>query len=76
MRKIEVQATPRAKKPSIKLIRDGFFQVSVTEPPVNGNANAAVEKAIAEYFKIPPSLVITIQGKTGRHKILQLPDQI
>ncbi|TSC96807.1 MAG: hypothetical protein Athens071426_450 [Parcubacteria group bacterium Athens0714_26] len=49
-----------------------IFQVSVKEPPVDGRANAAVIRVVAEYFKVRSSQVRIISGATSKQKVLEI----
>lgn len=52
---------------------DAFhFMVSVCEPPVEGKANYAVAKIIAEYFKVSPSQVALVSGFTSKNKVFEI----
>jgi uncharacterized protein YggU (UPF0235/DUF167 family) len=76
-----VKAKPGAKIPRVERIDEGLFGakgsetrfiVAVKEPPVDGRANRAVEKAIAAYFHVPPSRVRMVAGHAVRNKILKI----
>ena len=80
--KIAVKAKPGAKTEFVKRVDEGGlfekkntvpqFAVSVKEPPTDGRANRAIEKALAEYFKVPPSRVRIVSGHTARTKIVEV----
>lgn len=70
--KIFVTTKPRAKKPSVKQIDQTHFIVAINEPPVEGRANDAVVKALAEFFRISPSQVEITSGHTARTKVVEL----
>lgn len=48
------------------------YQVFVKELPVDGKANEAVIRALAEYFKVPKAKVRIIGGHTSREKIVEI----
>ena len=50
------------------------FVVSVKERPIDGKANRAIEKAIAEYFHVPVSRVRIVSGHTSREKIIEIEE--
>ncbi|MCL5970701.1 MAG: DUF167 domain-containing protein [Patescibacteria group bacterium] len=58
------------KKGGVKRIDKNHFSVSVKEPPVQGRANAAIEKAVAEFFGISKSSVRIVSGFTSKQKVL------
>lgn len=49
-----------------------FYRVWVKEPAVDGKANEAVTKALAEHLKIPQSLIKLKSGQTSRQKIFEI----
>jgi uncharacterized protein YggU (UPF0235/DUF167 family) len=48
------------------------FIIAVTEPAKEGKANHAVEKAIAEFLKVPRSCVHIVAGQTSRTKVVEV----
>lgn len=69
---LKVHVTPKARQVSIAKMGENEFRVAVKEPPENGKANAAVERTIADHFKVPQSLVCVVRGKTSRSKVVQI----
>ena len=49
--------------------------VAVREPPVKGRANAAIQKALAEYFKVSASQVVLVSGFSSKNKIFEIKGQ-
>ena len=73
--KIFVTAKPGAHQETIEKIDENNYKVSVKEPPIKGQANRAIEKALAEYFKISLFQVRIIAGHASRRKIVEIsPD--
>jgi len=70
--KIFIKAKPNAKEEKIEKIDDSHYLVSVKEPPVKGEANRAIIKSLAEYFKVSPSQVNIVSGYTSRNKIIEI----
>lgn len=48
------------------------YQVFVKELPVDGKANEAIIRVLAEYFKVPKSSVRIVAGGTSREKIVEI----
>ncbi len=48
------------------------FIVSVKEPAVDGRANRAIEKALAEHFKVPASFVRIVRGHSAKEKVVEI----
>lgn len=84
--KIFVKAKPGAKQAQIKEVSGLFpeqdagrggmrqFMVAVKEPAVGGKANVAIEKALAEYFKVSPLRVRIVSGEVARTKVVEVLD--
>jgi uncharacterized protein (TIGR00251 family) len=67
-RVLEVWVQPRASRNEIIGYRNHFLRLRVTAPPVEGEANQAVKKLLAEALGIPPSRVEVLKGDKGRRK--------
>ena len=63
---------PRASSSRITGEKDGVIQIRVTAPPVDGEANAALEKLVAKKLGIAKSKVKVVKGETSREKLLEI----
>jgi len=83
--KIFVKAKAGAKiekiiPPEIKLWKEKnsesneeeWFTVWVKEPPVQGRANIAIIKVLAEYFKVSNSQIRLISGFSSKQKVFEI----
>lgn len=70
--KIFVKAKPNSKNESIKKLSETNFEICVKEPPVKGQANAAIILALARHFKISPSRFKITSGYTSRLKTIEI----
>ena len=81
--KIFVKAKPNAKEERVEKIdppspkgfgraSDTHFIVSVKEPSVKGKANAAIVRALADYFKITYSRICLVSGFTCKEKLFEV----
>ncbi|MEK7554778.1 MAG: DUF167 domain-containing protein [Patescibacteria group bacterium] len=70
--RIFVHAKPAAREEKIEQTDDTHFTVSVTEPPVQGRANAAIVRALAAHFNTAPSLVRLVSGFSSRQKVFEI----
>lgn len=70
--RITVRAKPGSRKELVEKIDDSNFIISVKEPPIEGRANKAIVKALAEYFKTSVSNVQIISGHTSKIKIIEI----
>ena len=70
--RIFVTAKPRAKEERVEKIDETHFVVAVTEPPVEGRANGAIVRALAEHFGVSSQNVRIVSGHTSRQKIVDV----
>lgn len=49
-----------------------FYVVSVKEPPLQGRANVAVSRLLAEYFEVPNTLVSLVSGASSKIKVFEV----
>ena len=70
--KIFITAKPMAKEDRVEKIDDTHFKVSVKEPPIQGRANRAVARVLAEYFKVPVTRVNLVSGFASRQKVFEV----
>jgi len=69
---IEVRVTPRASRSSLAISADGVVQAKICAAPVDGGANRALVKLIADTLRIAPSRVSLISGQQSRHKRIRI----
>lgn len=69
---INVCAKPNSSRGKVEKNDDGSFDVFVKEPPVEGRANRAIIKALAEYFGVSVFKVNIISGRASRQKIIEI----
>ncbi len=70
--RIFVKAKPGAREENIEKLDDNHFIVAVKEPPVQGRANAAIIRALADYFGLATSRLEIVSGRTAREKIVEI----
>ena len=70
--KIAVIAHPNAKRPRIEKDLLGALHVYVNAPPLEGKANQAIEKALAEYFQVKKTQVDLISGGKSKNKLFEI----
>lgn len=68
---IAVRATPRARAPGVTLA-DGVVQVKVAAAPADGQANRAVQAALAAALGVAPTRLALIRGAASRDKLFRL----
>jgi uncharacterized protein (TIGR00251 family) len=65
---ITVKLTPRASRNAILGTEETWLRVALTAPPVDGKANEAARRFIAETLELPRSAVNLVTGQTARLK--------
>jgi hypothetical protein len=70
--RIRVRLTPRSARNEIDGWRDGLLRVRVTAPPVDGKANAALERLVADALGVRKSAVSVVSGARGREKTIAI----
>ncbi|TAK32137.1 MAG: DUF167 domain-containing protein [Chloroflexota bacterium] len=72
MATITVHARPGAKQNSIAGQTEGIWQVRVAAPAVEGKANAALLKYLAEVLGVRKSAVTLRHGERSRGKVVEV----
>jgi uncharacterized protein len=71
-RSVAVTVKPGSKAPGIEQNGETLI-VRVRERAVEGAANAAVVRALAAHFNVPPSTVRLVRGERSRTKLFEIP---
>ncbi|MBX9918099.1 MAG: DUF167 family protein [Nitrosomonas sp.] len=61
---------PGAKSTAAAGLHGDALKIKLAAPPVEGKANTALLKFLAERFDVPLSRVILKQGDKSRHKVI------
>jgi uncharacterized protein (TIGR00251 family) len=69
---LKVRVQPGSSRNEIAGKRDGVVILRVTAQPVDGKANKAACKLLAELCSIPQSSVEVIRGESRRDKVVRL----
>jgi uncharacterized protein (TIGR00251 family) len=69
---IRVRLTPRSARNELAGWRDGVLLVRVTSPPIEGKANAALERLLAKALGVPKTRVQVVAGGRGRAKTVAI----
>ena len=64
----EVRVVPRASRDRVVGVVGGALKVTLTAPPVEGAANAALCKLLAKALGVAKSSVEIVRGERGRTK--------
>src|SRR5512135_3203079 len=72
---LALRVTPRASKNEIvEVLSDGTVKVHLTAPPVEGKANEALLKFLADILDVPVSHLDIVAGAGGRDKLVAVTD--
>lgn len=63
-----IRVSPRASKNAVGGVHDGALKISVTAPPVDGEANEAIIKLLSKRLGVPKRAITIVSGATGRDK--------
>ena len=69
---IKVRVQPRSRRSEIARERAGAVLVRVTAPPVDGKANEALCRLIAERAGVPRRAVKVVRGQSARDKVVEV----
>jgi uncharacterized protein (TIGR00251 family) len=67
---VTVRLQPRASRDEIVGLRDGVLVVRVSAPPVDGRANKALCKLVAQRAGVAPTRVSVVRGERSREKVV------
>lgn len=67
-----MRLTPRGGSDRIDGVVDGALRVRVSAPPVDGAANLALVRVLADALNCPPSAIRIASGATSRRKIVEV----
>lgn len=68
----KVRVQPRAAKNQLAGLLDDAIKIRLTAPPVDGEANKALQDYIAKLFKVAKNQVELVSGHTGRNKYVRV----
>jgi len=68
---LAIRVTPRARRNEItQIMADGTIKICLTAPPVEGKANSALIKFLAEILQVASSSIKILSGESGRSKLI------
>jgi len=68
----QVKVHPRARKSAITGVVGDALKLALTAPPVEGRANEACVKFLAEFLNVPRSSVTIAAGESSRQKLIRI----
>lgn len=69
---LRLHVRPRASRDQVVGWQDGTLCLRVSAPPVEGEANRAVEALLARALGIAPSRIRVVRGERGREKLVSI----
>lgn len=70
--RIYLKVIPRSSQNKIEKISEGEYRVRLTAPPVDGKANEALIKILAEHFGVAKSFISIVGGKGMQRKMVDV----
>ena len=68
---LRVRVQPRARRAGFEGYHGDLLKVALTAPPVEGAANEALVRFLADALDVPPSTVSVVSGQTSREKAVE-----
>jgi len=73
---LKIKVTPRSSRNEISgRLDDGTIKIKLTAPPVEGKANSALVKFLAEYLKVSSDSVRIISGQNSHTKLISITEK-
>jgi uncharacterized protein len=69
---ITVRVQARARREELAGVRGGAFVVRVTAPALEGRANRAVCRLLADRLGVAPSQITIVRGEHHREKVVRI----
>lgn len=63
---------PKASRDAFVGLLGDELKVTITAPPVDGQANKHLIKFLSKQFKVPKGSVIVEKGQLNRHKLVRI----
>ena len=67
-----IRVQPRAKRNAVVGEMGGALKIALTAPPVEGKANDACIKFLAEWLDVSQSSITIAAGETSRNKVIRV----
>ncbi len=69
---LSIRIQPRASKNEVVRMEDGGIKIRLSAPPVDGAANEALIKFLADLMNVPKSQVEIVSGHNSKNKIVRI----
>jgi uncharacterized protein (TIGR00251 family) len=71
---IQIKVKTRAGKNSVYSLGKNVYNITISAPPFDNEANESIIKLLAEYFQIPPSGIKIKKGHKSKIKLIEIND--
>lgn len=71
---LRVRVQPKASRNACRMTSEGQLNISLTAPPIDGEANSALIAFLAKSLQLPKSRLRLEQGLKSRTKTLRIVD--
>lgn len=71
--RIRVRIIPGAKQNQLVEHKDGVYKIRLTAPPIDGRANEALLRFLADRVSLAPSCLSIVSGHTNKQKMIEIP---
>lgn len=71
--RLRIFLQPKASKDQIIGLHDNELKISITAPPIDGQANAHLLKFLSKAFKVAKTEIVIEKGELSRHKQILIP---
>jgi uncharacterized protein (TIGR00251 family) len=69
---LTLHVQPGARRTAVAGVHGGALRIRLAAPPVEGKANAALLRYLAEAFGVPQRAVALVRGAASRHKTVRI----
>jgi uncharacterized protein (TIGR00251 family) len=70
--RLTIQVVPNAKKSVVVGVHDDALKIRLQAQPIEGKANEALIRYVADVLDLPKSAVVISHGHTSKKKILEV----
>ncbi|MES3020023.1 MAG: DUF167 domain-containing protein [Pseudomonadota bacterium] len=70
--RLAVQITPNAKKTEVVGVHDDVLKLKLQAQPIEGKANEALVRFLAEALALPRSAISITHGHTNKRKLIEV----
>lgn len=70
--RLVLQVAPNAKKTEVVAVQEDALKLRLRAPPVDGRANEALIRFVADVLDVPKAAVEITHGHTSKRKILEV----